>query len=187
MQKVRGHRFKQYVYLLTFPDGKFYVGSAWDVFDRWKNGGIGYRGQRVWDVIQKYGWDNIRRDIVLYIPLSEQVGDPIQEKELELIREYDGRSYNEYGTESYHADVAAGLRKGPLCEPKVYWEVNGVTKPARDWCAEYNIGYGQVLRRMDRGLSVEQALSFPKVPNGWKKRPMEYWVECGCFKEVSIK
>jgi hypothetical protein len=66
---------------------------------------------------------------------------------------------------------------------KSFWEIDGVKKPALEWCSEYKIGYGQVQRRLSHGLSVKQALTFPRVPDGWKKRPVEYWTKCGCFAE----
>jgi hypothetical protein len=161
-----------------------YIGSAYDVGERWKNNGVGYRNQYVGKAIQKHGWDNIKKEVLLYIPLSEQEGDPIREKELELIRQYEGRSYNQHGTKVFHAEIANGMRRGALCEPKVYWEVDGVSKPAREWCEEYKIGYSQVQRRMRQGLSVKQALTFPPVPRGKCKHAMDYWRECGCFNEA---
>lgn len=80
--------------------------------------------------------------------------------------------------------VSRDISGGQCYRTKSCWEIDGISKPVLEWCEEYKIGYGQVLRRMERGLSVKQALTFPRVPNGWKKRPMEYWRECGCFKEA---
>ena len=53
------------VYVHTFPNGKVYVGiTCSKPNDRWKCG-RGYINQpRVWRAICKYGWDNIRHDIV---------------------------------------------------------------------------------------------------------------------------
>lgn len=73
-------------------------------------------------------------------------------------------------------DEDPGVRK--------YWTIGCISKPARDWCAEYGISMSQVEKRMyHHGLTLKQALTFPKVPNGWNRRPMEYWHKSGCFDE----
>jgi len=56
------------VYIHTFPNGKKYVGiTKQDVIKRWGLHGTGYKGQRfLWDAIQKYGWDNVIHEIVMY-------------------------------------------------------------------------------------------------------------------------
>lgn len=65
--------------------------------------------------------------------------------------------------------------------PRIEWDVDGVSKPALEWCQEYNIGYGQVLNRMKYGLTMKQALTFPRVPREMVRHPMEYWKQCGCL------
>lgn len=53
------------VYKHIFPDGKLYIGSTGCRPDkRWANG-YGYSGQtRVFEAIVKYGWNNIKHEIV---------------------------------------------------------------------------------------------------------------------------
>ena len=56
------------VYIHTFPNGKKYIGiTRQDVTQRWGLHGSGYKGQRyLWDAIQKYGWDNVVHEVVMY-------------------------------------------------------------------------------------------------------------------------
>ena len=52
------------VYVHVFPNGKRYVGiTGRPVKERWKNGS-GYHGQVVENAIKKYGWDNIKHEIL---------------------------------------------------------------------------------------------------------------------------
>lgn len=90
--------FKQYLYKMTFPNGKVYIGTSFDIYNRWANRGASYRSQKVWGAIKEFGWENIEKEVLLYIPLNKEnpwsSSDKIREMERELIREYDGRSYN---------------------------------------------------------------------------------------------
>ena len=53
------------VYCHIFPNGKKYVGITHrTVEERWGKQGEGYKGQVVYDAIQKYGWDNIEHKIL---------------------------------------------------------------------------------------------------------------------------
>lgn len=45
----------------------------------------------------------------------------------------------------------------------VVWEINGVTKTAKEWCAEYDINYTTVMGRIQRGMSPEEALTAEKI------------------------
>lgn len=63
------------VYLHTFPNGKHYVGiTCQDVNRRWRDG-KGYEGQPVFDAILKYGWDNIKREILMSHLSKEEAED----------------------------------------------------------------------------------------------------------------
>ena len=53
------------VYCHTFPNGKKYIGISCECEKRWNNGN-GYNSQpKMKKAIKKYGWENIRHDIVL--------------------------------------------------------------------------------------------------------------------------
>ena len=68
------------VYVHTFPNGKRYVGITCQKPERrWKNGHA-YQNQRyVWNAINKYGWHNIKHD-VLYSGLSKFEACSIEQK-----------------------------------------------------------------------------------------------------------
>lgn len=53
------------LYRLTFPDGRLYFGiTKQKPQDRWA-GGRGYKGQaKIYEAIERFGWQNIRKDIV---------------------------------------------------------------------------------------------------------------------------
>lgn len=72
------------VYKHTFPNGKIYIGVTKNsVFRRWING-KGYSSQYVYRAINKYGWKNIRHDILFENLTKEQA----EQKEIELIAFY---------------------------------------------------------------------------------------------------
>lgn len=73
------------VYLLTFPNSKVYVGiTSQDEKDRWKNGNGYIYNQVMYNDILKYGWVNIKKNI-LY---KDLLFDEAKEKEKQLIINY---------------------------------------------------------------------------------------------------
>ena len=81
------------VYCHTFPNGKKYIGiTCQDPHIRWSSG-MGYKEQPlIFNAIVKYGWINVKHDI-LYMDLSEEEAF---EKEKELISLYQTNDV-EYG------------------------------------------------------------------------------------------
>lgn len=84
------------VYLHTFPNGKRYVGiTCQDVKRRWRDG-KGYEGQVVYGAILKYGWNNVKHEILFDGLTKEQA----EEEEKALIKRYDTTSHaNGYNVE----------------------------------------------------------------------------------------
>ena len=73
------------VYKHTFPNGKVYIGiTNIGVNRRWRNNGEGYKGQFVYKAICKYGWSNVKHE-VLFENLTQQEAE---QKEIELIAFY---------------------------------------------------------------------------------------------------
>ena len=73
------------VYCHTFPNGKRYIGITKRALEtRWHKDGSGYKGQVVYDAIVKYGWDNVKHEI-LEEGLSEEEA---QFYEKQHIKEY---------------------------------------------------------------------------------------------------
>lgn len=73
------------VYKHTCPNGKVYVGiTSMNPIDRWNNGKGYNRNQHFYNAILKYGWDNIKHEI-LFTDLTKEEAC---EKEIELIAKY---------------------------------------------------------------------------------------------------
>ena len=73
------------VYLLTFPNEKVYVGiTNQNEKNRWKNGNGYIENENMYNDILKYGWINIKKNI-LY---KDLLYDEAREKEKELIINY---------------------------------------------------------------------------------------------------
>ena len=81
------------VYKHTFPNGKVYIGiTSVNPLRRWENG-FGYRKQPVmFRAICKYGWENIKHEI-LFTDLTKKEAE---QKEIELIAYYKSNQ-REYG------------------------------------------------------------------------------------------
>ena len=88
----------------TFPNNKKYIGVAIKNDDetpeqaclrRWGHNGEGYNTQRVGRAIKKYGWENVKHEILFECISEEEVDD----LEISLIQKYDcqidnGNGYN---------------------------------------------------------------------------------------------
>ena len=73
------------VYKHTCPNGKVYIGiTSLDVKTRWGRNGALYKNMLFGKAIEKYGWDNIKHEI-LFSGLTEKEAS---EKEAELISYY---------------------------------------------------------------------------------------------------
>lgn len=76
------------VYMHIFPNGKRYIGITCQkpVEKRWYSTGGGYRKcPKMWNAIQKYGWENVEHHI-LYEGLPQSMAEAA---EIQLIQEYD--------------------------------------------------------------------------------------------------
>lgn len=179
---------KQYLYKLTFPNGMVYIGIAFDVNERWANNGLHYRGQKVYQYIKQFGWDNIKREVLLFIPYSDKGIewlrniDTLRRLERELIHAYGDRCYNRQANKDFHQEVANQSRANGAYDAKVIWTVDGITKPAKTWCDERGVTYTRMKRLIDRyHISPEQALSLPPVPGNMTRRAVEYWESNGFY------
>lgn len=98
--KIWRNQHKKYkVYVLIFPNGKYYFGiTSRKTNIRWKNG-TGYSSEKqpvVYNAIQKYGWNNIQKKILFYDLTYEEAND----MEMCLIKKYKTnckRYGNDYG------------------------------------------------------------------------------------------
>ncbi len=67
---------KHIIYVHTFPNGKKYVGqckgeSMADAKERWRNG-FGYKSQMVFRAIVKFGWVNVKHEILKVVEGQEE-------------------------------------------------------------------------------------------------------------------
>lgn len=76
------------VYCHTFPNGKKYVGiTKRSPEERWHKDGSGYKGQVVYDAIVKYGWDNIKHE-VLKDNLTEQQAQSYEKEYIKALNSH---------------------------------------------------------------------------------------------------
>lgn len=73
-----------YVYCLTFPNNKKYVGMTYDYEKRWDNG-KGYHGSPFYEEIKKFGWHNIKREI-LYSNLSVEEANEMEKLVIKTLK-----------------------------------------------------------------------------------------------------
>ena len=112
------------VYMHTSPSGKVYIGiTSRGVEQRWGYNGYGYYGQPFFSAILKYGWDNIKHEI-LYTNLTKAEAE---EKEIELIKLYYSNK-SEYG---YNADNG-GFSVG-RCGEQTKKKISEATKGRIPW------------------------------------------------------
>ena len=91
------------VYKHTSPSNKVYIGiTSQSPNRRWRNGN-GYKGQTYfWRAIQKYGWNNIKHEI-LFDKLTKEEAE---QKEIELIAHYKSND------ETYGYNMSTGGESG---------------------------------------------------------------------------
>lgn len=74
------------IYLLTAPNGKKYCGyTSRSLHKRWDNGNGYQKCPLMWKAIQKYGWDNFKKEIILQTENQEEAFA----KEIEVIAKLD--------------------------------------------------------------------------------------------------
>jgi len=181
---MSNHNYKQYLYKFTFPNGMVYIGVAFDIKTRWANNGAHYKGQKVYQYIQEFGWENVKRDVLLYIPHCSEKwlenSRAIHKLERELIYAYGDRCYNQQANKSFHEEIAKKSREKGVYDAKILWTVGGITKPAITWCEECGVTYTRMKRLIERySISPEQALRLPRVPGNMSRRAIEYWESQG--------
>lgn len=139
------------IYLLTFPNGKQYVGMTKQKLEsRWKNG-HGYDfNKEMYDDIKRFGWDNIQKD-VLETGLTEQEAF---EAETYYIKEMKTREL--------------GYNKGEggkiSCPNRVIVEYNGQKCTSLDLeaMAQDGITYHDITTRLSRGWNIDRAITQKK-------------------------
>lgn len=94
------------VYKHTCPNGKVYIGiTSQSAKERWRNNGLGYKkNKHFFNAILKYGWDNIKHEIIF----DKLAKEKACKKEIELIAFYKSNQ-REYG---YNSAIGGEINKG---------------------------------------------------------------------------
>lgn len=122
------------VYIHTFPNGKKYVGiTKQDVTKRWHVHGTGYKNQGIiWNAIQKYGWDNVTHEVVIY-GVTESEAISAETALIKQLKTFDRRyGYNiivETSVESFKQSNMSS-RKKVIClnDMKIYESISQAAK-----------------------------------------------------------
>ena len=96
------------VYKHTSPAGKVYIGLTMQApCDRWA-GGIGYKTNAYfYKAIKKYGWDNIKHEIIA----DNMTAEEAEELEIKLIAQYDSTNPEKgYNHSTGGKNMAAGYK-----------------------------------------------------------------------------
>ena len=64
--------------------------------------------------------------------------------------------------EDYVVEMLETMQHNPHSGSAVLWEVDGVIRPAQEWCDEYDITRSAVRYRVRRGMDLKTALTAPK-------------------------
>jgi len=104
---------KYHIYRHTTPDGKVYIGcTCQNPEARWGRGGENYQSNKeFWCAIQKYGWDNVKHEI-LRVELDRQTALAL---EYEYIHQHKATNpdygYNHISGPKYRMDLHEQFRK----------------------------------------------------------------------------
>lgn len=131
--KLSDNNYK--VYKHTCPNGKVYIGiTKCNPLERWGNG-FGYESQTYFfRAIVKYGWINIKHEI-LYDNLSEQEAKKL---EIQLIKEYNSQDIN-YG---YNIDLGCIHVVSKKCR-----EAISNSKKGKKWSERQRLGHLEYIER----------------------------------------
>lgn len=107
---------KEYcVYKHTTPNGKVYIGQTCKKpTERWANG-YGYKNQMFYNAIEKYGWNNIKHEI-LFEGLTKEEAD---QKEIELIAYYDSTNPNKGYNIAFGGATTTGVKCSEETKKKI--------------------------------------------------------------------
>lgn len=168
-------KHRRYVYKLTFPNGMLYFGSTYSVEERWSNNGRNYCDQSVYAAIEEFGWENIRKEVVLFLSNNDNL---IKNVEKALIKEHKSICYNCKSNPIW--DKTHKAAPMPTAGYIHVWTIDEVTKPAKEWCEIYGKCFTSVLGRIRTyGMTPKEALTCPNVPKCMNRKALKYWEGVG--------
>lgn len=153
--------YKKYLYRLTFPNGKVYIGVTSNIHQRWISQGAAYKGSVVGEAIQQFGWDNVKKEVLLHLPGKNDA----YEKE-KTIKKMEGELIKAYGEKSYNRTVWDGAYPEGRYNGKTVC-FNGEKKTYAQWQKDPRVKVsGATIRsRIEKGWSIEEALFTPSLAN----------------------
>ncbi len=163
------------VYKHTAPNGKVYIGiTSRTTKERWRNNGTGYHHNEHWkNAIKKYGWENIKHEILFTDLTKEQA----EQKEIELIYLYKSNQ-REYG---YNIATGGRVNRGFSLNEETKKKISITLKTY--FANNKNVNYGkhlseetkQKLRECNLGkkLSEETKQKISKANKG-KEKPSKF-------------
>lgn len=118
--KEKNNKKKYVIYLHTFPNNKYYVGITCvkPVQRRWR-GGSGYKSQpKMYNAILKYGWENIKHEILFFDLTLEDAN----KKEIECIKLYNSI------LNGYNISIGGGGSNGIPCKEETKIKIGKANK-----------------------------------------------------------
>ena len=167
---------RKYVYRFTFPDGMVYIGSTHDVDDRWQYHGTLYNNLKVGEAIRDAGWDNVKKEVIYFNPDDEAAVIAEEKRQIELHQDIAYNTRDNPTKSVVYEKKPTGRRSGYVH----VWTIDGVTKPAIEWCKIYNRDTSNTLHKVLKiGLTPLEALTVPAVPREYLRNPVEFWNKAG--------
>jgi len=147
------------LYMMTFPDKKVYIGiTSQNLSRRFGYKGSAYKMQPVYEAIQKFGWDNIKKEVI-----EENLSvEEAKKKEQEYIELYQSKNgvYNK----------SKGGECGSLITAK--FEVDGEVYDSHElaeMALAEGVDYHDITTRINQhGWSLEKALTKEKMKKNQK-------------------
>lgn len=169
MRKINKDNY--YVYVHTFPDGKKYVGiTCQEPQVRWGKHGNGYsRQSKIWEAIQKYGWENIQHEIIR----ERLSSDEARQAEIELIASFNSIE------DGYNIDNGGSL--GSFEWTRVEYKGQKYYPSELKEMAVEGITAHDITTRLGRGWDVDRILSQPPEERTYRR---EYKGELYTIEEL---
>lgn len=121
------------VYLLEFPNGKKYCGQTKRTLaQRAGSGGIFYKDcPKVWNAIQKYGWENVKKSILQEFNTQEECDDFERKTIRDLNLQDDAFGYNiSDGGQGVNSEVVSVALRKRFANPE---EREKISQTLKDW------------------------------------------------------
>ncbi len=142
------------VYKHTCPNGKVYIGiTCCEVHERWKNGAGYKKNEHFYRAIEKYGWENIKHEILFNGLTREEA----ENKEKELIAQHNSND-KMYGYNCTNGGECAGKHTPETIE-KIKEKIKGKSHPQTEESKEKNrqshLGFCHSLESIERMREVK--------------------------------